>query len=69
MTVSVTIGKASLNLDKEKKKCAVIGLFKMFLERIQGVPGGLLSNGLQGRKWKGLAGWFMSPKPIDPGLK
>ena len=38
-------------------------LFKMFL------PNELLLKGLLGKKWKGLARWFKSPIPTDPGLK
>ena len=36
----------------------------------QGLPNGpLLLKGLLGKKWKGLARWFKSPIPTDPGLK
>ena len=36
---------------------------------VQGLPSGLLLKGLLGKKWKGLAHWFKSPIPTDPGLK
>ena len=36
---------------------------------MQGLPNGLLLEGLLGKKWKGLARWFKSPTATDPSLK
>ena len=36
---------------------------------VKGLSSGILLKGLLGKKWKGLARWFKSPMPTDPGLK
>ena len=41
----------------------------MMFPAVQGLPNGLLLKGLLRKKWKGLARWFKSPIPTDPGLK